>query len=518
MNLTATSTGEQTEKRPFALPSLTSAQLLVWLQAMGLLLLFLLLFGYVQFGTAGLVGNDGYYHIKLSYLMREQGTLRLDFPWLPLTILSPDGFYDHHLLYHVYLALFAPLDPALDGGQALVNGAKYASILLPALAFLAVWWLLRGQKVPAASLWAVGLFALSEPFLYRLSMARAQSASLLVLVLALHWLLKGRYRLLLPLGFVYVWLYNAFPLLLLVTAVYVTATWLTERRLAWQPVAYAAAGIALGILVNPYFPQNVAFIISHILPKVGELTTSVGNEWYPYQTWTLAENSGYALLAFLLGVLALGWHDKRIDRPTLVALGLAVLFGAMLFKSRRFIEYYPAFALLFLAFSLRPLWREWVAEIRYGRYLLPLALVLLLAYPLVDTLVQGRTAVAKAAPADQYAQAGLWLAANVPADELIFQTDWDDFPRLFFYDSRHRYLVGLDPTYLELVDPDLFAEWVEITQGRVTPLAETIETRFGSRYVFSDLDHRAFLRQAEADSRMQELYRDEYAVIFEILP
>jgi len=341
---------------------------------------------------------------------------------------------------------------------------------------------------------------------------------LLVLVLALHWLLKGRYWLLLPLGFVYVWLYNAFPLLLLVTAVYVAATWLTERRLAWQPVAYAAAGIGLGIVVNPYFPQNVAFMISHILPKVGELTTSVGNEWYPYQTWTLVENSGYALLAFLLGVLALGWQEKRIDRPALVALGLAVLFGAMLFKSRRFIEYYPAFALLFLAFSLRPLWQEWVAERAYGRYLLPLLLSLLLTYPLVDTMVQGRTAVANAAPADQYAQAARWMATNVPADELIFQTDWDDFPRLFFYDSHHRYLVGLDPTYLELADADLFAQWVSITQGKVTPLAETIETGFGSRYVFSDLDHRAFLRQAEADPRMQELYRDEYAVIFEIIP
>ena len=67
-----------------------------------------------------------------------------------------------------------------------------------------MWWLLRGQGVRWAWLWALGLFAASDAFLFRMSMPRAQSASLLVLALGLHWLLKRRYRLLLPLGFVYV--------------------------------------------------------------------------------------------------------------------------------------------------------------------------------------------------------------------------------------------------------------------------------------------------------------------------
>jgi hypothetical protein len=525
MNVTAIETQTQTEfeaeletaveRRPFRF--FTTSQLLVGAQALGLLTLFILLFSYVQYGAEGLAGNDGYYHIKLSYLMRQEG-LKIAFPWLPMTILNPDAFYDHHLLYHVYLAFFAPVDPMVDGGLALITGAKYASILLPSLAFLAVWWLLRGQSVPGAAVWALGLFALSDPFLYRMSMARAQSASLLVLVLAFHWLLQKRYWLLLPLGFIYVWLYNAFPLLPLIVGVYLIAVGLTERRLVWQPMIYAGAGIVLGLIINPYFPENISFIISHIAPKLGESVTRVGNEWYPYETWTLVENSGYALIAFLLGVLALSWQEKRIDRPTLAALGLAVLFAAMLFKSRRFIEYYPAFVLLFLALSAAPTLRKWAEGIRHGRYLIPLGLLLLFAFPLATLLPQARAAVGRSAPPDKYAQAALWMAANVPADEMIFQTDWDDFPRLFFYDTNHRYLVGLDPTYLELADPDLFAEWVEITQGRVDEPSGIIESRFGARYLFTDLDHRAFLRKAAADPRMIELYRDEYAVIFEIRP
>ena len=410
------------------------------LRALTMLAAFAGLFALVQYATPGLADHDGYYHLKMARLMREQG-LTPEFVWLPLSILNPVDFYDHHLLYHVYLMLFAGRpDPA-----ALIAGAKLASLLMPSLAGVAVWWLLRGQKVRWASLWALGLFALSEAFLYRLSMPRAQAASLLVLALGLHWLLAGRYRALLPLGFVYVWLYDAFPLLLVLAGVYVAATWATDRRLEWRALAFPAIGLALGLVVNPYFPHNLAFILSHLAPKLGGSATPVGNEWYPYQTWTLVENSGPALAAFVLGALAAGWRGRRMDRATLTAFGLSVVFGLMLLKARRFVEYYPAFALIFLALSASPVlsaWEAaWSADVRAGRArklaprLAPLALALVLAVPLGVTLRQARAAMARSKPPTLYAGASAWLAQNTPPGSLVFQTDWDDFPRLFFYNS-----------------------------------------------------------------------------------
>ena len=50
----------------------------------------------------------------MGYLIREEG-LKPAFAALPHTILNEEAFYDHHLLYHVYLALFATVDPAVDG-------------------------------------------------------------------------------------------------------------------------------------------------------------------------------------------------------------------------------------------------------------------------------------------------------------------------------------------------------------------------------------------------------------------
>ncbi|MBL8057121.1 MAG: hypothetical protein JNK29_10510 [Anaerolineales bacterium] len=488
-------------------------------EALGLLVLFTALFALVQYATPALADHDGYYHMRLARLMREQG-LKPDFVWLPFSILSPAAYYDHHFLHHVYLSLFAGSAAPAD----LITGAKLASILMPALAFLAVWWLLRGQGVRWAGLWALGLFALSEAFLYRLSMPRAQAASLLILALGLHWLLQRRFALLLPLGFVYVWWYNAFPLLLLVAGAYVAAVALTERRLEWRALAYPAAGLALGLIVNPYFPQDLTFIIQHVLPKIGpEATaTSVGNEWYPYQTWTLVENSGPALAAFLLGALALSWRGQRPDRRTLTAFFLAAGFGFMLFKSRRFVEYYPAFALIFAALSAAPVLEAWQAGLRArGRgwaWLLPLALAVGLAVPLTATLGQARTAMARSASADLFAGASGWLTAHSAPGSLIFQTDWDDFPRLFFYNTESQYTIGLDPTYMQLYDAALYDDWVAITRGDVPQPSAQIRGRFGAEFVVSDLKHTGFLKHAAADAGLQEVYRDEQAVVFKVLP
>ncbi len=481
---------------------------------------FVLGFAWVQYGTPGLAGNDGYYHMKMGYLIRTQG-LKPAFPYLPFTILNEAAYYDHHLLYHAYLALFATTNPALDGGLALTQGAKLASILMPAFAFTAVWWMLRTQRVPYAPIWAISLFAVSEAFLYRMSMPRAQSLSLLLLVLGLHWLLQGKYKYLLPLGFVYVWAYNAFPLLLVVAGTYFVATFLLERRLAWAAIIYPLVGIGLGLLINPYFPQNLTFIFGHLAPKFGESTTKVGNEWTPYRTWTLVENSAVALTSVLLATFALGWHKDRIDIKTLTMLGLVGLFGVMLLQSRRFVEYFPPFALIFLAFAAAPILSQWRAELEEKRpflsFLLPVGMLLLLAYPLFLGMRDGRALLAKSKPADQYADAAIWLYENAPAGSQIFQTDWDDFTRLFFYNSTAVYTAGLDPTFMELQDPELFAQWRDLTRGKIDQPGQIIRDQFAGDYVFTDLKHEKFLQAAADDPLLQERYRDEYAVVFEVL-
>ncbi len=106
---------------------------------------------------------------------------------------------------------------------------------------------------------------------------------------------------------------------------------------------------------------------------------------------------------------------------------------------------------------------------------------------------------------------------NTPAGARVFQSDWDVFPRLFFYNTHNTYLVGLDPTYMQLYNPSLYNEWVDATQGRIQDLSTVITRDFGCSYVITDWNHGDFLRVAMQDKGLKEMYRDQYAIVFQVV-
>ena len=294
-----------------------------------LFLVFFLGMASIQFATPDMPDNDGFYHIKLAWLMGTEG-LKPEFPYLPLSILNENEFYDHHFLFDVALIPFTFGDLRL--------GAKWAAVVFASLAFLAVWYLFHRQRVPYAWLWAAALLGISDAFLFRMSITRAQSLSLGLLAFAYVWLLEKKHKHLAALGFVYVWMYDAFPLLVALAGLHFIAVALTEHRLEFRPLLYTSAGIILGMLINPYFPDNLIFSYRHMLPKLADATfVRVGNEWYPYDTKQLLDNSLPALIAFASGVsavdAAVNAARKRL-RPILMTsfafiLGLAPLWTAL---------------------------------------------------------------------------------------------------------------------------------------------------------------------------------------------
>jgi hypothetical protein len=493
-----------------------------YLLPLGLFSLFVLGMAVIQFATPDLPDNDGFYHIKLAWLMRTEG-LKPDFSWLPLSILNQQEFYDHHFLFHVALIPFTFFGD-------LRIGAKWAAVVFSSFAFLAIWFLFHRQRVPFAWLWALALLGISDAFLYRMSVTRAQSLSLAVLAIGFAWLLEGKYKQLAVLSFVYVWLYDAFPLMVALATLHVVAVLLVERRLVLQPLLYISGGILLGMLINPYFPENIIFSYRHMLPKLADATSvRVGNEWFPYDTKQILDNSLPALIAFASGTLALGLSGRKMDVRTGFALFVSFLFGLMLFQARRFVEYFPPFALIFAAFAWAPLLsRPEPASVssagsprqRFGFVLyshLPvLLLALVTAFSIAISISPAREALDRSKPYDLYAGASAWLQENASGEERVFQTDWDDFPRLFFYNTHNTYLIGLDPTYMQLYDPALYDLWVAITQGEVENPSQLISRRFGAQFVHTDLNHKDFLRAASQDPGLQEVYRDEQAVLFEV--
>jgi hypothetical protein len=237
-------------------------------------------------------------------LIREQG-IRVNFPWLTLTIIDEPNYTDHHMLLHVFQVPFIYLVNDLR------LAAKLAPIALAAFAFMVFYLIIRRYEIRFAWLWLILLFASSSPFLYRMSMARGQSLSLAFQLIAFHLIMTRNAKGLALLAAVFVWSYNGFPLLIPFVLFGVLVHYLIDekgsdkhavksdgavvdvlnpvrflRSIEYKLVIGVGVGIAVGLVVNPYFPQNVLFLWNHIVPKIfaTEYATSVGNEWYPYNS------------------------------------------------------------------------------------------------------------------------------------------------------------------------------------------------------------------------------------------
>jgi hypothetical protein len=108
------------------------------------------------------------------------------------------------------------------------------------------------------------------------------------------------------------------------------------------------------------------------------------------------------------------------------------------------------------------------------------------------------------------------MHANVAPGQIIFNTDWDDFPRLFYFDPSHAYVSGLDPTYLYDKDPALSQLYDRITLGEEEDPGPLIRDRFGARYVFTDNSHDDFFDNAKASGWFDIVYEDRDCTILHI--
>src|SRR5439155_486337 len=79
-----------------------------------------------------------------AWLTRQQG-VPLAFPWLPLTLLNPRDFTDHHLLFHLALVPFTFWDLRL--------GAKAAGLVFGALAVFSTYLVMAGLRIRYRLLW-----------------------------------------------------------------------------------------------------------------------------------------------------------------------------------------------------------------------------------------------------------------------------------------------------------------------------------------------------------------------------
>ncbi len=511
-----------------------------------------LLMTILQFSTQAICCGDwdGYYHIKWSSLLWEnfkQFKWLPEFVWLPLTVLNAQDYADHHFLFHLlqipFLWFFEP-----------VMAAKIAAVFYGSLAIFSVYWLMFHYRVDYLLLWLAALLTCASSFLFRINMAKAPPLTIIYTIIGIYLLFERKYVWLLPLMFAFVWTYSLFPLLLFAAFFWTLIIAWNERRFEWRPLAYTVSGMLLGNLINPYFPQNLYLFWEHFITKVkvgSDFAVSVGGEWYPYSGQELLMNFPIALAAMLIGyILFAPKNGKLPEKSTFFLMFVTVLLVSQ-FRSKRFAEYFPPFAILFAAFS----WKEFFAPVfsplpkdyaddskpffdenkksakwdvyevgkQISLWLLGFVLVLWLIYNLrgiefagfketgLIATLQGNEAN------DKYKRATDWAKEEIPEGERIFNCNWDDFPKLFFFDTKHAYVYGLDPNYLYTENPELSKLIPDLTSGKIEDPAPIIREKFGARFIFTDAkENEDMVAKCLESGWCETAYEDDEAIFLKI--
>ena len=249
----------------------------------------------------------------------------------------------------------------------------------------------------------------------------------------------------------------------------------------------------------------------------------------------------------LVGYLTFDLRDRKHSQRSLFFLIFSTALMLMTMRWKRFAEYFPPFAILFAAFTLQQFWlggsvlnrlpedvlldlqpfldrgesSQAAAAQRHSRIwgiIAASSAAIVLMGALAANAWQTKRDIRGSDPRDYYAKGAAWMRANIPPGELVFNTDWDDFPRLFYYDPTHVYTSGLDPSYLYDKDPDLSRLYDRITTGEEEDPGPLIRDRFGSRWVFSDntKDHADFFDQALHSGWFDRVYEDEDCSVLHI--
>lgn len=533
----------------------------------GVFLLVTAIYGWLQMRQS-FMDPDSFYHVKMAVLMLQRGIIH-DFPWLPYTTLA-HAYTDHHFIYHVllipFILAFGPL-----------VGAKVATAVFGGLTMVSFYAVLKahGSRWPAAF---TMLLATSSAFMFRMNLTKTSALSVAVLMLALLAIKKEKPLALFFLSWFYVLLYGGWPIMGVVVAVFLctravidhlldehpvhswAGLWFWKRLLRgsktakadfWRAIEVrhavaAGAGLLAGLVINPYFPKNLAFYWEQIVQiavvgykdKIG-----VGVEWYPYPAnQFFIENSaiflGFAVCLTVLFCMVF-WNDlvrrgpEKIPRAEitsqLASFFLAAFFTLMTMRSRRHVEYFAPFSVMALAlfFTMLTSRLDFGAFVGRIRWLFPRPRVIpvviltyisfLFVFLGVRDVMANKQLYSGGIPWTKYAKAADWLTRNTPEGAIVLHSDWDDFPVLFFQDDRNRYIIGLDPTFLYLQDPDRYWEWVNITTGKTTSgIAEAALNRFDSRYILVENDHTEMRKQVDLDPRIERVYQDDEARIYKV--
>ena len=481
---------------------------------------------------------DSFYHLKIAQLMMKRQGAIVDFPWLQFTTLS-EAYVDHHFLYHVFLIPFLLiLNPFV--------AMKTATVLLGASAITLFYIVLKNQRVRYSSFFTLTLL-FTHAFAFRMSLSKAPSVSFLFLISGLLFIIKGQYKLLSILSFLFVWSYGGFILMIILGGTFSFVLLIehllkngkkfkkNDLKTISAPFLITSIGTISGLLIHPSFPQHLKFYWQQVI-QIGLLnyqgTIGVGGEWYPMEISKLLSTPLLITGIAIIGLIAFFIQFKKQTTESKVTFILSLFFLGFTLKSQRYIEYAVPWTLLWAVFSIHSAgWLELIPDLlkKWNNHWFKNSLnfvsgTLALFYFLfiipgiwIINAQQTYKSMHKGIPYTDFADAGRWLKSHSTKGDVVFHSNWDIFPQMFYNVARVRYIVGLDPTFMYNFNPELYQKWRGITLGETSEnLLDIIQNDFDARFIVIENDNTKMMENIEQEIAFKKVYTDTAYTIFRV--
>lgn len=444
-------------------------------------------------------GDDAYRHVRFAWRLANETQAAIADPW-KLNYLSPyasDIWFGYHLL-------LAPLTLAMP----LILAAKVVGVGIWTATLYAILRFLNSLNVTWRHAWGILAMTGSGIVLYRALLVRPFLLSLLLVILATRYTLEERRWHVALIAAVHAISYSIFFFAGLPAGI---AFLLRRTRRAFLLGLIAGVAMLIALAVSPFFPENVYFAIAQSSTRIGAdvgRMLKIGREAQPITGfWFLA--SLPVLIVWAGSIVRWAW-SFRTRRPGVadsLTFGVSLFALLMCFRAARMFDYFVPFAVMFAAIVLSPLIAEHRERFAYGFGALFLGAAL--------GVIPSYVASTSAPSLDRYRDAAQFLAEQPNAT--VFNTEWQQYPFLYYWNWNSRYITGLDPTFFYTLDQDRYWKWRKLAddEADASSLDRCIFSDFQATHILVDRKITPKLAtQLAANPHIAEVFHDAELSVF----
>ncbi|MBU1085725.1 MAG: hypothetical protein ABIJ43_03830 [Candidatus Beckwithbacteria bacterium] len=488
-------------------------RLLIFVIGLGLLGLLI-----VQWLTPSIWGADGYYHIRLAEMFRNNGFLKT----LPQARFSyfADKFSNKDWLYHLLLVPFT-------GFSNIFVGAKWAAFVFSGV-FYSSLVIIASYYVTGAGLILVGLAPfLSGHFIQTLSRPRPMVLGITLGLWVVHFLIQKKNKGIFWSSLVYSMMHITAPLVIGYGIIISLFRWIFKQKANWRGVFITMAGVLGGFILHPNLPNNFFYfylngiLVPFFAARWGVL--ELGAEFFPMTTLEYLNNYPVMVLGLLFIVLVVLVERPKTKQSTQIMFLLSSIFIVLGMMSQRYVSHGYPFLILTLGMFISD-WqksdgfKKFLKKIERAINLIMITGVILVFWLLFSSFskivatARGITIINK-----HYENMGEWLKQNVPEGELIFHANWSDSQYFIGINPKNDYFVTMDPVYMWHKNQEVYKLYRAVAFGQTkdpyTVLKEVFKVNYGyiGKNYFS-----ALLDQALVDERFEIVQEDQFGVIFKL--